>query len=105
MDQRSDKDRMDLANVALGDECTPHEVTNNQNLGAWTGNHSPYGAEIACGPISSTPPRRSARNFTEESNVHNSRIVVGNATCVTAGAREKRFELPTRRLRKCSSRV
>ena len=45
-------------------------MTNSQFVVAWADTQTSSGSQTGCGPISSLPPWRSARNVTEETNAH-----------------------------------
>ena len=49
------------------------KLTTRENMVAWADTLNSYGAQAACGPISSVPPWRSTRYFTDEATAQNYR--------------------------------
>ena len=75
-------------------------LTNSQFVVAWADTKkNTHGMQSGSGPISSIPPWRSTRNFTEEANVHNYRNMLSEQHVYLPGARQTSLELPTSRLR------
>ena len=51
-------------------------LTNRQNMVAWTESQSPHGAEHCLDRFHQSPPCRSARDFTGEASAHNFRKIL-----------------------------